>query len=63
MAAIKSLKPNLSRVEAIEAFRSGWAGRLVGGELRSVAEAFVPFRMYEVVRAGCGERAPRSVPV
>jgi hypothetical protein len=48
MAGIRSLKPNLSRAEAIEAFRSGWAGRLVGGELHSVAEAFVPFRLYEV---------------
>ncbi len=59
MAAIKSLKPNLTRVEAIEAFRKGWPGRLFGGELRSVAEAFVPFRLYEVeVRNGSrGHRA------
>src|SRR5258708_5857491 len=49
MAVITSLRPNLSRAEAIAAFSEGWAGRLGGGELRSVAEAFVPFRLYEVV--------------
>src|SRR5258708_25306230 len=49
MAVITSLRPNLSRAEAIAAFSEGWAGRLGGGELRSVAEAFVPFRLYEGV--------------
>src|SRR5258708_7445306 len=49
MAVITSLRPNLSRAEAIAAFSEGWAGRLGGGGLRSVAEAFVPFRLYEVV--------------
>jgi hypothetical protein len=49
MAVITSLRPNLSRAEAIAAFREGWAGRFGRGELRSVAEAFVPFRLYEVV--------------
>src|SRR5258708_19103707 len=49
MEVITSLSPNLSRAEGIEAFSEGWSGRLGGGELRSVAEAFVPFRLYEVV--------------
>ncbi|HXB57457.1 MAG TPA: hypothetical protein VN461_22035 [Vicinamibacteria bacterium] len=59
MAVITSLRPNLSRAEAIEAFREGWGGRLGGGELRSVAEAFVPFRLYEVVVQN-GSRRQRS---
>lgn len=48
MAAILSLRPNVTRAEAIEAFRGGLLGWMRGGSLRSVADAYVPFHLYEV---------------
>jgi hypothetical protein len=46
---IQSLKPNVTRSEAVAALEGSWARRwLPGGRLRSVAEAYVPFRLYEV---------------
>jgi hypothetical protein len=48
MAEIQSLRPNLTREAAIQAFREGWAARMGRGPLRFVAEAYVPFRLYAV---------------
>lgn len=51
MASIQSLKPNVTRAEAIDKLQGGVAGlrRWFGrGALRSVAEVYVPFRLYEV---------------
>lgn len=50
MLAIRSLKPNLTQAEAIERFRGGFAGLSgwLGGGLRSVADVYVPFRLYHV---------------
>lgn len=52
MVAICTLKPNVTQAEAIEAFRAGGlAGllrRLHTGSLRSVADVYVPFRLFRV---------------
>jgi hypothetical protein len=51
MARIRSLKPNVSREEAIEQFSSGVTGFLrdaVFGPLRSVAEFYIPFHLFQV---------------
>jgi hypothetical protein len=51
VATIRCLKANVTREDAIERFRGGLVGlfrRAHGGGLRSVAEAYVPFRLYEV---------------
>jgi hypothetical protein len=47
---IQSLKPNVTHGEAVAAFEGGWARRWLSGRrrLRAVAEAYVPFRLYEV---------------
>jgi hypothetical protein len=49
--AIHSLRPNVTQAEAIEKFRRGAGGllhRLGTGGLRSVADVYVPFQVYEV---------------
>jgi hypothetical protein len=48
--AIQSLKANVTRGEAVAAFEGGWARRWLPGRrrLRAVADAYVPFRLYEV---------------
>lgn len=52
MVAIHSLKPNVTQVEAIETFGAhgilGVLRCLHTGRLRSVAEVYVPFRLYRV---------------
>jgi len=51
MPRIESLKPNVTRAQAIDLFRRGMPGllrRIAWGSLRSVAEAYVPFRIYRV---------------
>jgi hypothetical protein len=57
---IRSLKPNVTRSEAVAALEGGWARRWrPGRRLRSVAEAYVPFRLYEVEienKAGAARR-------
>jgi len=60
--AIHSLRPNVTREEAIEKFRGGVAGllhRLGAGALRSVAEVYLPFQLYEVEIVN-GPRRERS---
>src|SRR5262249_8560316 len=52
MAHIRSLRPNVTRQEAIQHFHSAGpirlARNLVQGPLRSVAEVYIPFRIFEV---------------
>ena len=59
---IRSLKPNVTRDDAIQAFTAAgpasWYWKLRSGPLQSIAEAYVPFRVYRV-RYHMGG-APRS---
>jgi hypothetical protein len=52
MATIRCLKANVTREDAIACFQRGGLGGLLrrtrSGHLRSVAEAYVPFRLYPV---------------
>jgi hypothetical protein len=51
MARIRSLRPNVSREEAAEDFSSGLADVLrttVSGPLKSVADFYIPFRLFQV---------------
>jgi hypothetical protein len=51
MARIRSLRPNVSREEAEEYFSSGLADVLrttVSGPLKSVADFYIPFRLFQV---------------
>ncbi len=63
MVAIHTLKPNVSQAEAIEALRprgiAGLLGRLRMGLLSSVADVYVPFRLYEIDISNGGERQTR----
>jgi hypothetical protein len=58
MARIRSLRPNVTREEAIERFSSGLGAHLRGaafGPLRSVAEFYVPFQLFQVEILNCGK--------
>ena len=63
MAAIHTLKPNVSQVEAIKALRARGIGgllrRLCIGPLSSVADVHVPFRLYEIHISNGGQRQTR----
>lgn len=63
MRAIYSLKPNLSRPEAVERLApAGLRGRLGicwRGPLRSVAEVYIPFRLFEVEITNAGKHDRR----
>jgi len=52
VARIRSLRPNVSRDEAIDQFSSGGPVELLRqvafGPVRSVAEFFIPFRLFQV---------------
>jgi hypothetical protein len=52
MARIRILRPNVSRDEAVEFFRapgpSGYLRDKVFGRLQSVAEFYIPFRLFQV---------------
>ncbi len=50
MSTIRSLRPNLSREQALERLRpAGLLGRWLGrGPLRAIAEVYIPFRLYRV---------------
>lgn len=51
LAAIHSLRPNLTQAQAVERFKGGLLklpGWLGGRALRSVADAYLPFHAYEV---------------
>lgn len=62
MARIRSLKPNVTREEAVEEFSRGAAGLLrtsAYGRLRSVAEFYVPFQLFQVEVQNGGKRDQR----
>jgi hypothetical protein len=63
MARIRSLKPNVTRDEAIEQLTgNGVAGlfrNAVFGPLRSVAEFYVPFQLFQVEIVNGGKREQR----
>ncbi len=63
MVAIHTLKPAVSQAEAIEALRprgiAGLLGRLRMGPLSSVADVYVPFRLYDIRISNGGERQTR----
>ena len=63
MARIRSLRPNVSRDEAIDQFSSGGPVELLRqvafGPVRSVAEFFIPFRLFQVEILNSGKRDQR----
>jgi hypothetical protein len=62
MPRIRSLKPNVSREEAMLQFSSGILGFLRGttlGPLRSVAEFYIPFRLFQIEIVNSGKRDQR----
>jgi hypothetical protein len=62
MARIRSLKPNVSREEAMLQFSSGLLGLLRAttlGPLRSVAEFYIPFRLFQIEIVNSGKRDQR----
>src|ERR1700693_4149472 len=62
MTRIRSLKPNVSREEAMLQFSSGILGFLRGttlGPLRSVAEFYIPFRLFQIEIVNSGKRDQR----
>lgn len=50
--AIRSLRPNVTREEAIRVFTSpgpaSWYWKLRSGSLQQIADAYIPFRVYRV---------------
>jgi hypothetical protein len=60
MANIRCLRANVTREEAIARFQGGGLADLLrraqGGGLRAVAEAYLPFRLYEVEVANGARR-------
>lgn len=63
MARIRSLKPNVSRDEAIAQFSPGGLMDLLRnaalGPLRSVADFYIPFRLYQVEIMNAGTHTQR----
>ena len=62
MARIRSLRSNVTREEAIERFSSGLGARLregLLGPLRSVAEFYIPFQLFQVEILNRGKRDQR----
>ena len=62
MARIRSLRPNVSREEATDYFSSGLADILrttVSGPLKSVADFYIPFRLFQVEILNGGKRDQR----
>ncbi len=55
--AIRSLAPRVTQAQAIEALGRGVWNRARGGRLRSVAAAYVPFRLFEVDVVNRGQLA------
>lgn len=60
---IRSLKPNVSQDEALKTFRAtglfSFLWRVRAGPLQSIAEAYVPFRLYRVRYAMNKEKVQR----
>lgn len=63
MAAIRSLRPNVSREEAVEQFAaSGFRGLLretLMGPLRSVADFYIPFQLFQIEVSNRGKTEHR----
>jgi hypothetical protein len=62
MARIRSLRPNVTREEATEQFSSGLADILrttASGPLKSVADFYIPFRLFQVEILNGGKRDQR----
>ncbi len=59
MARIRCLKANVSREQALQHFSSGLAARLsqaAFGPLRSVADFYIPFRLFHIEVVNAGQR-------
>ena len=60
MTSIQSLKPNVTREEAIRHFSNGvvnGAAKLIRGPVRSLAELYIPYRLFQVkIRSGDREQ-------
>jgi hypothetical protein len=60
MSRIRSLRPNVSREEAVAEFSpagpAGLVRRLICGPLRSVADVYIPFRLFQVEVCNAGKR-------
>src|SRR5712691_13025810 len=60
MARIRSLKPNVTRDEAMQQFSPGgavdFARSLLFGPVRSVADVYIPFRLFQVEIVNGGKR-------
>jgi hypothetical protein len=62
MARIRSLRPNVTREEATDYFSSGLADILrttAFGPLKSVADFYIPFRLFQVEIVNGGKREQR----
>ena len=60
MSRIRSLRPNVTREEAVAEFSAtgprGLVRRLMFGPLRSVGEFYIPFRLFQVEVRNAGKR-------
>src|ERR1041385_3271364 len=59
MTRILILRPNVTREEAVRQFSGGLSGRLRelrSGPLRSVADFYIPFRVFEVEINNAGKK-------
>jgi hypothetical protein len=60
MSRIRSLRPNVTREEAVAEFSPtgprGLVRRLMFGPLRSVADFYIPFRLFQVEVCNAGKR-------
>ncbi len=57
MHRIRSLKPNVTREEAIRHFSNGMvngAAKLIRGPVRSLAELYIPYRLFRVTISSAG---------
>jgi len=57
MTRIQSLKPNVTREEAIRHFSNGMvngAAKLIRGPVRSLAELYIPYRLFQVKICSAG---------
>jgi hypothetical protein len=55
--AIRALRANVTRSEAFAALEGGWWRQALGRQLRSVADAYLPFRLYQVEVVNRGARS------
>jgi hypothetical protein len=62
MTRIQTLRPNVTRDEALRHFSGGMSGHLrelFSGPLRSVADFYIPFRIFEVEILNAGKKDRR----